>query len=48
MLNLALISPFSPFLAFLFACCFALIERKIFVAYVCSLLIGISAFCSLY
>ncbi len=48
MQNLALISLFSPFVAFLFASCFALSERKIFVAYVCSLLIGISAFCSLY
>lgn len=48
MQNLALISLFSPFVAFLFASCFALSEKKVFVAYVCSILIGIGAFCSLY
>ncbi|TKX31927.1 NADH-quinone oxidoreductase subunit L [Campylobacter aviculae] len=48
MQSLALISFFSPFVAFLFASCFALSQRKIFVGYICAILIGIGTFCSLY
>ncbi|EAK8522589.1 NADH-quinone oxidoreductase subunit L [Campylobacter jejuni] len=48
MQNLALISLFSPFIAFLFASCFALSEKKQFVGIICSLLVALSAFCSLY
>ncbi|EAH5412990.1 NADH-quinone oxidoreductase subunit L, partial [Campylobacter jejuni] len=48
MQNLALISLFSPFVAFLFASCFALSEKKQFVGIICSLLVALSAFCSLY
>lgn len=48
MQNLALISLFSPFMAFLFASCFALSEKKQFVGIFCSLLVALSTFCSLY
>ncbi|HEH6015463.1 TPA: NADH-quinone oxidoreductase subunit L [Campylobacter jejuni] len=48
MQNLALISLFSPFVAFLFASCFALSEKKQFVGIFCSLLVALSTFCSLY
>lgn len=44
MQNLALISLFSPFVAFLFASCFALSEKKQFVGIICSLLVALSAF----
>ncbi|MCW1650197.1 NADH-quinone oxidoreductase subunit L, partial [Campylobacter jejuni] len=44
MQNLALISLFSPFVAFLFASCFALSEKKQFVGIFCSLLVALSCF----
>ncbi len=47
MQNLALISLFSPFVSFLLASFFALSERKIFLGFLCSLLIFVSATCSL-
>ncbi|MBM0637320.1 NADH-quinone oxidoreductase subunit L [Campylobacter sp. VicNov18] len=48
MQSLALVSLFSPLAAFLFASCFALSKKNLFVAIVCSSLIALSAFCSLY
>lgn len=48
MQNLALISLFSPFVAFLIASCFALREKNKIIAYICSLLVGIGTICSLY
>lgn len=47
MQNLALISLFSPFIAFLFASCFALGKKNTAVGFICSLLIVLSAVCSL-
>ena len=45
---LVLISLFSPFLAFLFASCFALGAKKILVGFICSFLVALSGICSLY
>lgn len=47
MQNLALISLFSPFVAFLLASFFSLTQKKIILAYICSLLIALSAVSSL-
>ncbi|MDX2331454.1 NADH-quinone oxidoreductase subunit L [Campylobacter hepaticus] len=48
MQSLALISLFSPLIAFVFASCFALSNKKLFVGIICSFLIVLSTFCSLY
>ena len=47
MQNLALISLFAPFVSFLFASIFALRQRSILLGFICSLLIALSAICSL-
>ncbi|EOE6440740.1 TPA: NADH-quinone oxidoreductase subunit L [Campylobacter upsaliensis] len=47
MQNLALISLFAPFISFLFASIFALRQRSILLGFICSLLIALSAICSL-
>ena len=47
MQNLALISLFSPFVAFLFASFFSLGQKRIILGYICSLLISFSAISSL-
>lgn len=48
MQNLALISLFSPFISFLLASLFAFDKKNVFIAYLCSFLICISAISSLY
>ncbi|MBZ7968858.1 NADH-quinone oxidoreductase subunit L [Campylobacter molothri] len=48
MQNLVLVSLLSPFVSFLFASCFSLTQRKVFVGYICGILIAIGTFCSLY
>lgn len=47
MQNLALVSLFSPFIAFLLASFFSLGQKKILLGYICSLLVSFSAISSL-